>query len=136
MYTVHIDTDTTRHVSNLCHVAFMWLLYAAGFVNFVSIALNLHRVRFSLSLSLSLITLPTLYLPLSPFSSSNSHLHLSVLLPFNPVYRQDMPQRLPLSDIIGGITWGTVSSLRRWCHLSFVAFVWLILVPICICKLN
>ena len=132
MYTVHVDTDATRHVSNLCYVAFMWLLYAAGFVNFASIILNLHRVRFSLSL----ITLPTLYHPLSPFSSSNSHLYLSILLPFNPVYRQDMLQRLPLSDIIGGITWGTVSSLRRWCHLSFVAFMWLILVPICICKLN
>ena len=52
-----------------------------------------------------------------------------------PVYRPDMPQRLPVTDILSGLTRGTVNNLRHWLHLGFVAFVWLVIVPICICEL-
>ena len=106
-------------------------------MNCASIALNLHLVSHFLSLFLSLSLSLSLLLP-SLFSLI--YILLLLTIPYSPpslpVYRHDMPQRLPISDIIGGITWGTVSSIRRWCHLGFVAFMWLILVPICICELN
>ena len=152
---VGIDSvEMSVHVGNrLCCMSHgVWIefdsvsvfLHCAGFVNCASTALNLHPVSVRTQppspLSLSLLAiLPSL------FSYAHTvllmHVHVSVIThvqlpppPFPPVYRHDMPQRLPLSDIIGGITWGTVSSLRRWCHLGFVAFMWLILVPICICE--
>ena len=96
---------------------------------------------FPLSLSFPLLPSLSVSFFLSPSLSSLSLLSPFLRLPTYPllspsraVYRQDMPNRLPLTDIIGGITVGTLSSMRRWCHLSFVAFMWLILVPICTCE--
>ena len=99
-----------------------------------------HRFEFAPSKSLSLslllfLSLSLIFFDPSPPLSSTFLTCIKLILSLSPpVYRHDMPQRLPLSDIIGGITWGTVSSLRRWCHLGFVGFMWLILVPICICE--
>ena len=91
------------------------------------------------SLSLSRPHPPYMYMYFSLLSRICLHIIIVICCPTlsslsNSVYRHDMPQRLPVYDIIGGITWGTISSLRRWCHLGFVAFMWLILVPICICE--
>ena len=127
MYMTHVNSVAWIELDSVS------VLHCAGFVNCASIALNLHPVSLSLPppsppLSLALLACTSLL-----------YIILSVVIPlsllsFNSVYRHDMPQRLPISDIIGGITWGTISSLRRWCHLGFVAFMWLILVPICICE--
>ncbi|KAL5467202.1 hypothetical protein EMCRGX_G031401 [Ephydatia muelleri] len=54
---------------------------------------------------------------------------------FAPIYRPDMPARLPVSDLVYGISQGTLTNLRHWMHLSFVAFMWLVIVPICIYRI-
>ena len=132
------------HVNIVAWIEFdsvsVFFIHCSGFVNCASIALSSHLVSLflppSLFLVLSLSSSLYVFLPSLSYTLAHHYYHLlpHSFFSFNSVYRHDMPQRLPLYDIIGGITWGTISSLRRWCHLGFVAFMWLILVPICICE--
>ena len=46
-----------------------------------------------------------------------------------------MPKHLPVTELVGGLMRGAVKNVRHWLHLGFVAFVWLVIVPICICEL-
>ena len=50
------------------------------------------------------------------------------------VYRSDMPRRLPVSDVVGGVSNNALRNAKQWAHLGFVAFIWLLLVPVCVCK--
>ena len=50
------------------------------------------------------------------------------------VYRSDMPNRLSVSDLVGGISNSAVRNVKQWAHLGFVAFIWLLFVPVCVCK--
>ena len=45
-----------------------------------------------------------------------------------------MPSRLPVSDIVGGVSNNALRNAKQWAHLGFVAFIWLLLVPVCVCK--
>ena len=56
-------------------------------------------------------------------------------IPTCPVYRPDMPNRLRMSELVGGLLKGVLKNVRHWLHLGFVVMVWLAMVPICICEL-
>ncbi len=58
------------------------------------------------------------------------HLHI----PPPPVYRDDMPRKLPAIDLIVGVAGSILENVRHWVHLGFVALMWIFFVPICICK--
>ena len=39
-----------------------------------------------------------------------------------------------MSDIVGGVSNNALRNAKQWAHLGFVAFIWLLLVPVCVCK--
>ncbi|KOC68744.1 E3 ubiquitin-protein ligase MARCH6 [Habropoda laboriosa] len=53
---------------------------------------------------------------------------------FTPIYSPDMPRRLPLKDIIGGLFSNIVTALRYWLHYTLVAIAWLGVVPLTACR--
>lgn len=53
---------------------------------------------------------------------------------FTPIYSPDMPRRLPLRDVIGGLFSSIVTAVKYWLHYTLVAFAWLGIVPITACR--
>lgn len=69
------------------------------------------------------------------FVSSLFPLQLTVSLVFcYPVYSPDMPKRLPVKDILGGLLSSIGKAVRYWFHYTLVAFAWLGVVPLTACK--
>ncbi|KAK6114576.1 RING-variant domain family protein [Brugia pahangi] len=54
---------------------------------------------------------------------------------FQPIYRSDMPQTLPLSEIIRGILLNMGRILRSWAIYTLVLVAWLGIVPITACRI-
>ncbi|KAM3720699.1 E3 ubiquitin-protein ligase [Dirofilaria immitis] len=54
---------------------------------------------------------------------------------FQPIYRSDMPQTLPLSEIIRGILFNMGRILRSWAIYTLVLVAWLGIVPITACRI-
>ncbi|VIO95998.1 LP04173p, putative [Brugia malayi] len=54
---------------------------------------------------------------------------------FQPIYRSDMPQTLPLSEIIRGILLNMGRILRCWAIYTLVLVAWLGIVPITACRI-
>ena len=50
------------------------------------------------------------------------------------VYAPDMPNRLPVSDFVGGLLKNILRALKYWFHYTLVALAWLGVVPITACK--
>ena len=50
------------------------------------------------------------------------------------VYSADMPQRLPLYDIVSGLLKSVGKALKYWFHYTLVAIAWLGVVPLTACK--
>ena len=50
------------------------------------------------------------------------------------VYHPSMPQNLSFRKFIGGLLKDMAKNIRHWLHLSLVAFVWLFIMPVCICE--
>ena len=53
---------------------------------------------------------------------------------FVSVYSPDMPKRLPIKDIFGGLLSSIGKAVRYWFHYTLVAFAWLGVVPLTACK--
>ncbi|CAK9817654.1 E3 ubiquitin-protein ligase MARCHF6 [Anthophora quadrimaculata] len=53
---------------------------------------------------------------------------------FTPIYSPDMPRRLPLKDIIGGLFSNIVTAVKYWLHYTLVAIAWLGVVPLTACR--
>ncbi|XP_068697497.1 E3 ubiquitin-protein ligase MARCHF6-like isoform X2 [Montipora foliosa] len=49
---------------------------------------------------------------------------------FKPIYRPDMPNRLPISDFVSGLVKNILRALKYWLHYTLVALAWLGVVPI------
>ena len=49
---------------------------------------------------------------------------------FAPIYSPDMPRRLPIKDLVGGLVRSTASVLKCWLHYVIVAIAWLGVVPL------
>ncbi|KAK2554679.1 E3 ubiquitin-protein ligase MARCHF6 [Acropora cervicornis] len=49
---------------------------------------------------------------------------------FKPIYRPDMPTRLPISDFVSGLVKNILRALKYWLHYTLVALAWLGVVPI------
>ena len=45
-----------------------------------------------------------------------------------------MPNRLPVSDFVGGLLKNILRALKYWFHYTLVALAWLGVVPITACK--
>ncbi|VDN01821.1 unnamed protein product [Thelazia callipaeda] len=54
---------------------------------------------------------------------------------FQPIYRSDMPQTLPLSEIIRGVLLNMGRILRSWTIYTLVLIAWLGIVPITACRI-
>ncbi|XP_067934672.1 E3 ubiquitin-protein ligase MARCHF6-like [Watersipora subatra] len=54
---------------------------------------------------------------------------------FTPIYAADMPQRLPLFDIMSGLLKSIVKGLKYWFHYTLVAIAWLGVVPLTACRI-
>lgn len=52
------------------------------------------------------------------------------------VYAADMPKRLPIYDIVGGLLKSVGKALKYWFHYTLVAIAWLGVVPLTACKLS
>lgn len=50
------------------------------------------------------------------------------------VYAADMPKRLPIRDIAGGLFNSVLKAVRYWLHYTLVAIAWLGVVPLTACK--
>ena len=50
------------------------------------------------------------------------------------VYAPDMPNRLPVSDFVGGLVKNILRALKYWFHYTLVALAWLGVVPITACE--
>lgn len=50
------------------------------------------------------------------------------------VYSPDMPSRLPLRELFGGLAKNIVRALRFWIHYTLVVVAWLGVVPLTACK--
>ena len=50
------------------------------------------------------------------------------------VYAPDMPKRLPIQDIVGGLLRSVARAVRYWLHYTLVALAWLGIVPLTACK--
>ena len=57
------------------------------------------------------------------------------VIPFFAVYSPDMPKRLPIRDIFGGLLSSIGRAVRYWFHYTLVAFAWLGVVPLTACEL-
>nr|XP_050849261.1 E3 ubiquitin-protein ligase MARCHF6 isoform X2 [Vespula vulgaris] len=53
---------------------------------------------------------------------------------FTPIYSPDMPRRLPLRDVIGGLFSSIVTAVKYWLHYTLVAIAWLGVVPLTACR--
>lgn len=53
---------------------------------------------------------------------------------FTPIYSPDMPRRLPLRDVVGGLFSSIVTALKYWLHYTLVAIAWLGIVPVTACR--
>lgn len=53
---------------------------------------------------------------------------------FTPIYSPDMPRRLPLRDVIGGLFSNIVTAVKYWLHYTLVAIAWLGVVPLTACR--
>ncbi|KAH0551221.1 hypothetical protein KQX54_000717 [Cotesia glomerata] len=53
---------------------------------------------------------------------------------FTPIYSPDMPRRLPLKDVVGGLFSSVVTAVSYWFHYTLVALAWLGLVPLTACR--
>ncbi|XP_051166426.1 E3 ubiquitin-protein ligase MARCHF6 [Leptopilina boulardi] len=54
---------------------------------------------------------------------------------FAPIYSPDMPRRLPLRDVIGGLFSSIVTAVKYWLHYTLVAIAWLGIVPLTACRI-
>lgn len=50
------------------------------------------------------------------------------------VYSPDMPKRLPIKVLLGGLLKSVGHAVRYWFHYTLVAFAWLGVVPLTTCK--
>lgn len=53
---------------------------------------------------------------------------------FTPIYSPDMPRRVPLKDVIGGLISSIVRAVKYWLHYTLVAIAWLGIVPLTACR--
>ncbi|XP_012226741.1 E3 ubiquitin-protein ligase MARCHF6 [Linepithema humile] len=53
---------------------------------------------------------------------------------FTPIYSPDMPRRLPLRDVVGGLFTSIVTAVKYWLHYTLVAAAWLGIVPLTACR--
>ena len=49
---------------------------------------------------------------------------------FQPIYKEDMPKALPISEIAEGIWWSLVGMVKTWLLYTLVLVSWLGIVPI------
>lgn len=49
---------------------------------------------------------------------------------FMPIYSPDMPRRLPVKDILGGLLSSILKAVKHWLHYTLVAIAWLAIVPL------
>ncbi|KAL4708685.1 hypothetical protein ACJJTC_010630 [Scirpophaga incertulas] len=49
---------------------------------------------------------------------------------FMPIYSPDMPRRLPIRDVVGGLATSVASAVKDWLHYTLVALAWLGIVPL------
>ncbi|XP_059140902.1 E3 ubiquitin-protein ligase MARCHF6-like [Physella acuta] len=54
---------------------------------------------------------------------------------FTPIYSPDMPNRLPIKDIVSGLVTSMARAVRYWFHYTLVAFAWLGVVPLTACRI-
>ncbi|XP_037972675.2 E3 ubiquitin-protein ligase MARCHF6 isoform X2 [Plutella xylostella] len=53
---------------------------------------------------------------------------------FMPIYSPDMPRRLPLRDVAGGLVASVAAAVKDWLHYTLVALAWLGVVPLTACR--
>ncbi|XP_043490280.1 E3 ubiquitin-protein ligase MARCHF6 [Polistes fuscatus] len=53
---------------------------------------------------------------------------------FTPIYSPDMPRRLPLRDVVGGLFSSIITAVKYWLHYTLVAIAWLGVVPLTACR--
>lgn len=53
---------------------------------------------------------------------------------FTPIYSPDMPGRLPLKDLFGGLISSVATAVKYWLHYTLVAIAWLGIVPLTACR--
>ncbi|XP_017767237.1 PREDICTED: E3 ubiquitin-protein ligase MARCH6 isoform X2 [Eufriesea mexicana] len=53
---------------------------------------------------------------------------------FMPIYSPDMPRRLPLRDVVGGLFSNIVTAVKCWLHYTLVTIAWLGVVPLTACR--
>ncbi|KAG6458728.1 hypothetical protein O3G_MSEX011025 [Manduca sexta] len=53
---------------------------------------------------------------------------------FMPIYSPDMPRRLPIRDVVGGLVTSVASAVKDWLHYTLVALAWLGIVPLTACR--
>lgn len=53
---------------------------------------------------------------------------------FTPIYSPDMPRRLPLKDLAGGLLSSIATAVKYWLHYTLVAIAWLGIVPLTACR--
>lgn len=54
---------------------------------------------------------------------------------FTPIYSPDMPRRLPLRDVAGGLLTSVATAVKYWLHYTLVAVAWLGVVPLMACRI-
>ncbi|KAJ8878389.1 hypothetical protein PR048_018967 [Dryococelus australis] len=54
---------------------------------------------------------------------------------FTPIYSPDMPRRLPLRDVAGGLVSSVATAVKYWLHYTLVAVAWLGVVPLTACRI-
>lgn len=54
---------------------------------------------------------------------------------FTPIYSPDMPRRLPLRDVAGGLLSSVATAVKYWLHYTLVAIAWLGIVPLTACRI-
>ncbi|CAH0563508.1 unnamed protein product [Brassicogethes aeneus] len=54
---------------------------------------------------------------------------------FTPIYSPDMPRRLPLKDLAGGLVNSVATAVKYWFHYTLVAIAWLGVVPLTACRI-
>ncbi|XP_014293717.1 E3 ubiquitin-protein ligase MARCHF6 isoform X2 [Halyomorpha halys] len=53
---------------------------------------------------------------------------------FMPIYSPDMPRRLPIRDVAGGLLSSIATAVKYWIHYTLVAIAWLGIVPLTACR--
>lgn len=54
---------------------------------------------------------------------------------FTPIYSPDMPRRLPIRDVAGGLVSSIATAVKYWLHYTLVAIAWLGIVPLTACRI-